>query len=241
MPTADQLTGFILKKEACATYDRSFRQLARDFDKAAARGDKAFLENFKLHLEDGTIMEASEVTKDKIQKLRDKGLNPTWYVRESWMNDKYGRRDDKADVSTTTADQRADVETAKPSSSPIAPDSAIIQSKDDLIDVLRDENKYLRESLAKETEQRGEVTQLTRELHLLLKNMQDRLLPAPNSTESRGPVHPARQATATVVETVEASPASPRSKTKRKQPAKKAASTKPKWYEMPTLKKFFHS
>lgn len=184
MPSPDALTGFILKKEACSTYARSLRQLARDFAKAVTRGDAGFVANFMLRLEDGTILEAAEVTKDQIQKLRDKGLNPTWFVRESWMQKSYGMRSDGTAPGEVRVAAHAE-ESAEPGEQtdrvfPLSR-SPLLQSKDDLIDVLREQNKFLRDALRKEQDRSTEDMKLTRELHVLLKNMQDRLLPNPTA------------------------------------------------------------
>lgn len=129
-------------------------------------------------------MEASEVDKGQIQKLHNRGLNPTWFVRESWMQKNYGLRSD-ASPKEQPGPPPAPESTSEPPTADAPGDStvtpALIRSKDDLIDVLRNENQFLKDALRKEQDRTGEDRQLTRELHVLLKNMQDRLLPAPTA------------------------------------------------------------
>lgn len=186
MATTDPLAGFILKKEACASYDRSLRQLGRDFDKALVRKDAEMLSEFKLRLEDGTVLNGSEISKEQIQKLRDRGLNPTWFVSEAWMLGTYGLRGKE---STKESAQPPEANTPTPDTSAAEPDRAatantkdLLGSKDELIAVLREETNFLRETLTKERERSKEDKELTQQLHILLKNMQDRLLPSPGSS-----------------------------------------------------------
>lgn len=184
MPTDDSLAGFIVKKQACEKYNRSLRQLGRDFDKALAKNDKIVVDNFRLRLEDGTVLEATEVSKDHIQELRDKGRNPTWFVREAWLAETYGLKIGTAEETTDAVD----VEQSPPTSSdtqhvaepPTSSSADIVQAKDDLIAVLREENSFLRATVESERERSDADKNLMRELHVLLKNMQDRLLPPGN-------------------------------------------------------------
>lgn len=186
MATTDPLEGFILKKEACASYDRSLRQLGRDFDKALVRKDTEMLSAFRLRLEDGTVLSGSEISKEQIQKLRDRGLNPTWFVSETWMLDTYGlRKKESMEVPVQPPEVAAQAPEA-PAADPVPATTAntddLLVSKDELIAVLREETSFLRDTLTKERERSKEDKELTHQLHILLKNMQDRLLPAPGAS-----------------------------------------------------------
>lgn len=186
----DTLDGYLLKKEACEFYNRSLRQLARDFDKALARGDSKFIGNFKLRLEDGTVLEAHEVDKDQIQRFRDKGLNPTWYVNEAWMDATYGRRGDVSEQVRPRPHPESIPPEPPPTVSPSGALPEILKSKDELIDVLREENQYLRDALTDERKRSTDDRELTKQLHILLKNMQDRLLPSPDHSRSLSNLSP---------------------------------------------------
>lgn len=256
------LNGFMLKREACERYDRSLRQLSRDFDKAQMEEDSQVLDNFKLRLEDGTILTAAEVDKDQVEKFRDKGLNPAWLVRERWMRNTYGVRDEMESDDIETPVEP----TPESAQRPQASDSEIVAMKDDLIAELRESNRFLRESLKEERIESREDRELTKQLHILLKNLQDRLLPEPDRTgglvvADRATEKTANQSVRATVVTSDPPPATapaeppakvPKPKPKpakkrskkagaqpaRKKPRRKTAK-KPKRDVFPTFKRFF--
>ena len=57
--------GFILRTEAVKKYGRSKASFIRDFDKAFESGDTDFLNNFRLYLNDGTVIEGPDASKEE--------------------------------------------------------------------------------------------------------------------------------------------------------------------------------
>ena len=143
--------------------------------------------------------------------------------------------------------------TGHPSPNPTAD---VVVAKDDLIGVLREENQFLRTTLESERARSDADKNLMRELHVLLKNMQDRLLPDATNNPLID-VPPEAQATpqpqAKQKKPGTRKPRAPSTKTrsirKKSTVAKKpvpqrlkqttpASPAKPKWYELPTLSRY---
>src|SRR5690349_7608309 len=84
---------YITKTEAARLYRRSERSISRDITSAVKFGDQRVLPYIELRLEDGTRHTGAELTIKEIVELRDRGLNPTWMLQISWLENNYGRRD----------------------------------------------------------------------------------------------------------------------------------------------------
>lgn len=71
---------------------RSQRALERDLDTALKVGDSDALQHWKLVTKDGSERHASEVTVEIVKQLQNEGHVPVWYVRESYLAAKHGRK-----------------------------------------------------------------------------------------------------------------------------------------------------
>jgi hypothetical protein len=188
MTAPKPLTGYLPIKEACCRFNRSHRQLNRDRVKAMNLRDSKVTAQFKLQLANGEILAGENLTIEQIPKLRDKGSNPAWYVNELWMEEMYGRKDDPATERPPLTSSDAP-NPHKPAEEGSQPTDAVrptghIESLTDQLERERQQNAMLVDQLRIKDEQirqantRAEEShELMSQLHHLLKNMQDRLLP----------------------------------------------------------------
>ena len=174
--------GFLTKKEACRIYNRSHRQLTRDIGTAMTAKDERVLENVLLRTEDGESRDGIEVTTDLISTLRTEGLNPMWYVRAAWMENTFGKRLDpkRARQEETMAEpieEKADSFGKAPEIVDLLRHQIqeLERDKTELREELKIKNGQIRES----SERAKETNVLTRDLHRLMMDLQQRLLPLP--------------------------------------------------------------
>ncbi len=94
--SASPVTNYLTKKEIEENYNRSHRSLTRDFSNAVRVGDSEILQHLKLRTDDGNELVGSEVTLEMIQELSNKGLSPTWYAKQEWVQQRYSKETTKA-------------------------------------------------------------------------------------------------------------------------------------------------
>ena len=87
--SASPIDGYLTKKEIEENYNRSHRSLTRDFSNAVRVGDFQILPHLKLRTDDGSELVGTEVTLETIQELSNKGLSPTWYAKQEWVQERY--------------------------------------------------------------------------------------------------------------------------------------------------------
>lgn len=203
--------------------------------------DQAILSNLKLWTEDDDIRDGTTVTKELIDELSKGGLNPTWYANAEWIDGEYGSKPERPEVADDVAGERAgeskefeqSVPTEKTYSSEYV---ALLQER---ITDLKDDKRSLLDQLDRFDETLNSNTQLQQQLHVLLKDMQDRLLPAPKEpyTPTTSPIVHAQEAQSPApVETPKTNTAAP--KKKRKSKAKTKNSTPGFFsFQTPTLHK----
>ena len=234
--TSANLTGFLNKKEIEANYGRSYRSLTRDITRAVKSGDTSILQHLKLVTEDDTVREGSDVTLDMIQDLSNNGLRPMWLAEETWVAEWCARK------SNAGQDHATPIQT-QPVEEPIVPtknvdSSAVVQLYQQRIHDLAKQNELLvgqlkiKDDQIRAANQQAEQNhQLQRDLHVLLKNVQDGLL----GEGSRPLISPSKKApdqspqSVEVIEKVDT--VKPRTSRVIKSPSKKttrARSTSPK-------------
>lgn len=183
MPTTP-VPGFITKKEASENYKRSHRQLTRDLTDAMMVQDPKVLENCRLRTEDGQLREGIGVTPKLIDALCIEGKNPVWYLRTTWLEKTYGRRGRARRPSQRHAPDDVAPDTEEGTDAVSRPELVHVlrerirgleQDKQDL----RDEMKIKNQQIADRVEREKETNALVRDLHNLMADMQQRLLPAP--------------------------------------------------------------
>jgi hypothetical protein len=184
--TPVSLSGFLNKKEIEASYGRSYRSLTRDITRAVKAGDTEILQHLKLVTEDDTVREGSDVTLEMIQELSNHGLRPMWLAEESWIADwcarRSGHRRDNAVVpSKTRPVSKAAVVEQPAASTPTqsAPTEFLQQRIDDQqqqIEILRGQLQIKDDQIRTANQLAEQSQQLMRDLHVLLKNVQDGLL-----------------------------------------------------------------
>jgi len=84
--------GYLTRPIASKSYNRSKRALERDLEDAYVPGDEDVLAAFQLVTNDGVRRKADKVTTALVEQLKKDGKNPTWFVSESWLASKYGRK-----------------------------------------------------------------------------------------------------------------------------------------------------
>lgn len=185
MPSSP-IPGFITKSEAVETYQRSHRQLSRDLADAMKVQNELVLENCRLRTEDGEVLEGMGIVPEVIDRLRNDGKNPAWFLRASWLEKTYGRR------GSSRGSQQRKPATAMPggekgSDASSHPDigrllreriEGLERDKQDLRDELRIKNQQI----ADRVEREKETNALIRDLHTLMADLQRRLLPSPTGT-----------------------------------------------------------
>lgn len=175
------LQGFLNKKEIEANYGRSYRSLTRDITRAVKSGDADILRHLKLVTDDDTVREGSDVTLEMIQDLSNNGLRPMWLAEESWVAEWCAKR------SAHRADEDASIQVEPRPESPVPPASvqspAAAQIFQQRIDDLTKQNELLvgqlmikDDQIRAANQQAEQNQQLMRDLHVLLKNVQDGLL-----------------------------------------------------------------
>ncbi len=92
------VTNYLTKKEIEENYNRSHRSLTRDFSNAVRVGDSEILQHIKLRTDDGNELVGTEVTLEMIQELSNKGLSPTWYAKQEWVQIRYSKETTKTKV-----------------------------------------------------------------------------------------------------------------------------------------------
>ena len=89
------IDGYLTKKEIEENYNRSHRSLTRDFSNAVRVGDSEILPHLKLRTDDGNERVGTDVTLELIQELSNKGLSPTWYAKQEWVQERYAKETTK--------------------------------------------------------------------------------------------------------------------------------------------------
>jgi len=179
--TSSTPAGFLNKKEIEANYGRSYRSLTRDITRAVKSRDANILQHLKLVTEDKRIREGTEVDLELIQELSNSGLRPMWLAEETWVADWCLKKSNQSETDGTRIQQQ-------PESKPRAPitKSATSESVDlyhQRIHDLETHNELLvgqlkikDDQIRAANQQAEQSQQLMRDLHVLLKNVQDGLL-----------------------------------------------------------------
>ena len=156
--------------------------------------DTKVLQHLRLYTEDGVTHEGIKVTKELIDDLKKKRQNPTWYVEAAWAEKTYGSK-----VQDTASDEQdsKDVEKVKPASKSSEEGSertfgadyvALLERQ---IEDLKNDKAAMREQITQSTDTLRQNNKLQQELHVLLKQMQDRLLPPPADSRPESTRSPA--------------------------------------------------
>ncbi len=136
--------GFVLRTEAVKKYGRSKASFIRDFDKAFEKEDTAFLENFRLYLNDNSMIPGAEVSKDKMNSLQTK--QPWVYIKESLLESRYWEEQQTSKAS--------EAKKSKPSAKK-KEGSSLVEKLSGVSDAVQieHENALLKEKLASKQEQ----------------------------------------------------------------------------------------
>jgi hypothetical protein len=182
--------GYLSKKEIEASYGRSFRSLTRDITRAVKMADAKTLRHLKIVTEDIKVREGTEVTLEMIQDLSNRGLRPMWLAEKSWVAEWCIQRSKRRRNYNQPPDHPPEPSHLSPSAAsnfPPPPPSPLqlpaIESLQHRIDDQKQQIEMLRGQLQIKDEQirtanqlAQESQQLMRDLHVLLKNVQDGLL-----------------------------------------------------------------
>ena len=176
------LPGFITRKEASKRCRRSERTLQRYWSRAMELQDTKVLQHLRLSTEDGVKHEGVKVTKELIDDLKKQRQNPTWYVEAAWAEKTYQPK-----VHHAASDEQDTKEVEKVKSAPQSSEEgsertygadyvALLERQ---IEDLKSDKAAMREQIAQSTDTLRQNNKLQQELHVLLKQMQDRLLLPP--------------------------------------------------------------
>jgi hypothetical protein len=178
--TPTTLPGFLNKKEIEANFGRSYRTLTRDITRAVKTGDADILQHLKLVTDDDTVREGNDVTLDMIQELSNNGLHPMWLAEESWVAEWCSRRSIPRSHDEISIQPDPESKTFVPTSTNDSAAGQILQQR---INDLTKQNELLvgqlqikDDQIRAANQQAEQSQQLMRDLHVLLKNVQDGLL-----------------------------------------------------------------
>lgn len=252
--TPSAIPGYLTKKEVEEQYGRSYRSLTRDFSTAVRLKDESILVHLKLQTEDGTVRPGTDVTLEQIQEWSNRGYSPTWFVEENWAAEKYGKRSQPIKKEPDTKASETLKGPSPHSERPTGTNELVSRLEQQIEDLQRDKEKLYQElsikneQIQQANERTRESNVLMKELQTLLGNVQERALLAGStrpSTDGVADGEVVMQATnAEAKETSKSKSAQARSSkgTRRKNSSVTASkitspSSKPKWYETPTLYK----
>ncbi len=148
--------------------------------------DTKVLQHLRLSTEDGVKHEGVNVTKELIDDLKKKRQNPTWYVEAAWAEKTY---EPKVHDEASDDQKSKQIENMKPASKSPEEGSertfgadyvALLERQ---IEDLKNDKAAMREQIAQSTDTLRQNNKLQQELHILLKQMQDRLLPPPADSD----------------------------------------------------------
>jgi hypothetical protein len=251
---ASAIPGFVKKRTASQTFKRSPRQLTRDITLAVELQDEKILSNLRVRTEDGEDIDGKAVTKDLIKSLRDEGRNPMWYLRRSWLEEEFGKREGTDPQTSTDAELNDHVSKSPKKTETLADEGLTEMLKESIQELKRDKEHLIGQLKIKDaqiestTERWKESNVLTQNLHKRIETMESqmkRLMPSSVDTD------PTQETHASIVVEAEEKGTSPKRKsatpakthspvktsTTKKRKARKQVKRKPKWYETPTLNK----
>ncbi len=144
--------------------------------------DSKILLHLRLSTEDGVTHEGVKVTKELIDDLKKKRQNPTWYVEAAWAEKTYQPKvqdaaSDEQDSKEVEKVKRAPKSSEEGSERTYGADYVALLERQ--IEDLKNDKAAMREQIAQSTDTLRQNNKLQQELHVLLKQMQDRLLPPP--------------------------------------------------------------
>lgn len=259
------IPGFIKKRTASQQYRRSPRQLTRDITVALEMKDDTVLPHLRIRTEDGSIIDGDEITPDIIKALRSEGKNPMWYLRREWLKKSYGLRTEADRPEGESQDNDADKSEASDQlASAESANQNIVGLMQESIRELKRDKEMLTEQLKIKDEQIRETTERWKESNYISQGLNQRLEAMerrfePNTRLLREAPHqpsPITDERPKADATIEAEIKKPKPRApnlgKRSAPKPKRGVNQrqaspspqpekrppPKWYEMPTLKKF---
>ena len=191
--------GFVLRTEGVKKYGRSKASFIRDFDKAFERGDTVFLENFRLYLNDDSMIPGPEASKEKMNSLQAK--QPWVYIKESLLESRYwdeqqtGRASEvkKSKTSAKKKEGSSPVEKLGGVSDAIQikHENALLKeklaSKQEQIESLENNNQFLQEELRN---RRGELKEMTQFVDTVRLGIEAGKKPDDEQTSSQPSEHP---------------------------------------------------
>ena len=208
------------------------------------------LRHLRVRAEDGEVISGDGITSDLIKRLRDEGRNPMWYLRRTWLEEAFGRREKGDGDSTETNEQQDDPHTPKKSDPHIGDGltemlkESIQELKQDKID-LKTQLTIKDKQINEQSERWRESNVLTRDLHKRIGTMEtqmERLLVGSGDVTNSEHVaeviidSEAKEEEGTARHNRKPKPeSSTRGKTTKQPKTKKHNARKPKWYETPTL------
>ena len=165
------IAGHTLRSVAENEYGRSKSSFIRDVDGAFEREDLAFLDNFRVYLNDGTMIAGAEATKDKMRSVQK--MQPRVYIRTTFLETRYW---EQGDSNTTAANSKSKAVKKKEEGTQRHPKlkgaSEAIQLEHDNVllkqqlrseqeknDILEKNNGFLQEELEN---RRGELEEMTK-------------------------------------------------------------------------------
>ena len=164
------IPGFITRKQAAEQCERAERTLQRYWSRAMEQEDRGVLDHLKLHTEDGDVIDGPDVSKDRIEELKRKGMNPTWFAEADWVGQTYGPR-------AGDRQEKRPVREVEAPAKPTGEGAQIAESQ--MAELLRqqlakreDDIAHLREELNTKNEQIDSANARTRESNVLMQELQ---------------------------------------------------------------------
>lgn len=156
-----ELPGFTPRSVAQKTYGRSKSSFIRDVDDAFVRDDSEFLKHFRVLLNDGSIIEGADATKEAVFAVQSK--QPRWYIARTLLETRYWddgsgavEEGSEAAESSKRSGQTRDLDTVGLKHR-LALAEQQLTTQGETISILRDDKVFLQTELEN---RRGEIEKL---------------------------------------------------------------------------------
>ena len=155
--------GYVTRPVAPQFYNRSQRALERDLDIALATQEETVLSQWKLFTKDDKERDAREVTTELVKQLQSDGMVPTWCVKHTYLEQKYGRKgSSKPSISkSATRQHESDQQNDRPSEATNRPvngaDSTPLAPMPDDVAFLKERVRILEKERAEEQERQDQL------------------------------------------------------------------------------------
>jgi len=93
MPSTNiDIPGYVLRLEAVEEYGRSEQSFRRDFIDAQKKDDQVSLKQVKVCLNDGTLIEGTDISRGVVDQFNSEGKQPVWFMSRDLLKSRYWKK-----------------------------------------------------------------------------------------------------------------------------------------------------